>query len=100
MATSKGLPEDLGVLAEPKEAKAPEPRPKALVAEGVGEARLVPPGVVAEWKGFLFPCDESPLPNLLEKEPLRPESVPVEGAVALPGVVRESLPELWEGRDC
>lgn len=75
---SNGLPGVFGVLAEPKEAKAPEPKPKAFVADVVGEARLVPPGVVAEPKGFLFPCDESPPPGLFEKEPFRLESLPVE----------------------
>lgn len=78
MAASNGLPGVLGVLAEPKEAKAPEPRPKAFVADVVGDARLVPPGVVAELKEFLVPCEDSGPPNLLEKEPLRPESLPVE----------------------
>lgn len=44
MAVSNGLACDFGVLAEPKEAKAPEPRPKALEAPPpvVGEARALP----------------------------------------------------------
>jgi hypothetical protein len=50
MAVSKGLPDVLGVLADPNEANAPEPRPKALEAPLVGDTR--PPGVVL--KGFCF----------------------------------------------
>ena len=93
-AASKGLPVDLGVLAEPNEANAPEPRPKALDAPPVGEARLPPPGVVTELKGFAFPCDELSPPNRLGNEALRPvEESPWPLA---PGVERESLPELRE----
>lgn len=55
MAVSKGLPPDFGVLAEPKEAKAPEPRPKALVGDAT------PPGVVC-WKGFDLAWDGVPAP--------------------------------------
>ena len=90
---SRGVPPGvLGVLAEPKEAKAPEPKPNAFVADVVGEATFVPPGVVAEPKGFLPPCDESP--GLFEKEPFREESVPAEEKGPWPGVERDSLPEL------
>ncbi len=88
---SNGLPVDLGVLAEPKDANAPEPRPNALDAPAVGEARL-PPGVVIELKGFVFPCDELSPPNRLGNDALRP----AEGSpwpLEL-GVERESLPEL------
>lgn len=46
MAESKGLPGVFGVFAEPNDAKAPEPRPKALEAPGpVGETSPLP-GVV------------------------------------------------------
>jgi hypothetical protein len=51
MALSKGLPGVFGVFAEPKEANAPEPRPKALEAPLVGD--VITPGVVAE-------CDDLP----------------------------------------
>lgn len=66
---SKGLAPDLGVLADPKEAKAPEPRPKALDAL-VGLTRPLP-GVVAELKGLLFPWEEVSPPKRLEKLALR-----------------------------
>lgn len=51
MAISKGLPAVLGVLADPNEANAPEPRPKALEAPLVGDTR--PPGVVLKGFGFI-----------------------------------------------
>lgn len=89
----------MGVFAEPKDAKAPEPRPKALDAPVVGEAREEPPGVVAAvaLKGSFLPWEEVAPPNLLEKEPepLRAESPPVDVEVPWLGVERESLPELW-----
>jgi hypothetical protein len=85
-AASNGFPGDLGVLAEPNEAKAPEPRPKALDAPPIGEARPAP-GVVAELNEC-FPSDVLSPPNRL-KEGLRPDGLswpePVE---------RESLLEL------
>lgn len=67
---SKGFPGVLGVLAEPKEANAPDPSPNAVDALGETSA----PGVVVmELKGlFLPPCDELSPPNRLAKEP-RPE---------------------------
>lgn len=58
---SNAVPGVLGVLvAEPKDANAPEPRPKAVEPPVVGEAS--PPGVNGEiaLKGFRPPCDESP----------------------------------------
>jgi hypothetical protein len=86
-AASNGFPGDLGVLAEPNEANAPEPRPKALDAAPIGDARL-PPGVVTELSEC-FPCDVLSPPNRLLKEGLRPDGLswpePVE---------RESLLEL------
>ena len=51
MADSKGLPDVLGVLADPNEANAPEPRPNALEAPLVGDTR--PPGVVLKGFGFI-----------------------------------------------
>lgn len=58
MAMSKGLPVDFGVLAEPKEAKAPpEPSAKALEPPvPMGDAKP-PLGVVAA-KGFARPWDD------------------------------------------
>jgi hypothetical protein len=89
-ARSNGFPGVFGVLAEPKEAIAPDPRPNALEAPPPGDARLAP-GVVAGLKGFAFPCDELSPPNRLEKEALRVALSP--GPLG-PGVARESLLEL------
>ncbi len=69
MAESNGF---AGDLVEPNEAKAPEPRPKAVDAPPIGEAKL-PPGVVAELNEC-FPSDELSPPNRL-KEGLRPEGL-------------------------
>ena len=59
LAKSKAVPGVLGVfVAEPKEAKAPEPRPKAPEAPVVGEEiPLVFKGVTA-LKGLLRPCED------------------------------------------
>lgn len=72
MASSKGLPGVLGVLADPKAAKAPEPSPKAVEpppappppppAAPPGDVRP-PPGVVAE-KGLPRPPWEEMEPPL------------------------------------
>jgi len=73
-AESNGFPGVLGVFADdelPNDAKAPEPRPKALDALVVGDTRL-PPGV-KEANGF-FPSDELSPPNRL-KEVLRPDGL-------------------------
>lgn len=63
---SKAVPGVLGVLAaEPNEAKAPEPRPKADEPPVVGDAS--PPGVNGGMalKGFRPPWDESPPKRLV-----------------------------------
>lgn len=59
LAKSKAVPGVLGVfVAEPNEAKAPEPRLKALLAPVVGdEIPLVVNGVTA-LKGLVRPCEE------------------------------------------
>lgn len=89
MAVSNGFAADLGVLAEPKDAKAPEPRPKALDAPLVGDTRP-PPGVL---KGLALPCAEtSPPKRLEEKTPLREASVADEPFKPAPDVVRDNLP--------
>lgn len=54
---SNAPPGVLGVFAAPKEAKAPEPRPKALDAPAVGDATAVVEGDMAP-KGFLLLWDE------------------------------------------
>jgi hypothetical protein len=90
MAVSKGLLADFGVLAEPNEAKAPEPRPNALEAALVGDAML-PPGVL---KGLAFPCAEVSPPWRLERDALREESPADEPLGPLVDVVRDNLPEL------
>ena len=57
MACSKGFPWDLGVLADPNDANAPEPSPNWFAPPAlVGDVRL-PPGVVA-LKGFERPWEE------------------------------------------
>jgi len=71
MAKSKGLPGDLGVFPDPpteKDAKAPDPRPKAA-APGEGVMLPPPPGVVAEFVDF--PKDEPSLPDRFEKGVVR-----------------------------
>lgn len=90
-AASKGFPDVLGVLAEPNDAKAPWPKPKA---DAPGDTKP-PPGVVMLLKGLLLlSCDELSPPNRLAKVALlRPEG---EGSfcVLLLDVDRESLLEL------
>lgn len=73
---SKGFPGDLGVFADilPNEAKAPEPKPKALDALPVGDASA-PPGAVMELNGLDFPCEELSPPNRLENGALRPDGL-------------------------
>lgn len=88
MAVSKGFAEDLGVLAEPKEANAPDPRPKALEAP-VGEVKP-PPGVVALKEPFFAEVGVSLPVRLLEKDEFL-ESEP------LVPVERESLLVLGMG---
>lgn len=84
-ACSNGFPGVLGVLAEPKEANAPDPSPNAVDALG----DTSPPGVVIELKGLFPPCEELSPPNRLAKE-LRPEGEESFWAL-LPGVDSESL---------
>jgi hypothetical protein len=90
-AASKGFPAVFGVLAEPNDAKAPWPKPKA---DAPGETRP-PPGVVMLLKGLLLlSCDELSPPNRLAKVVLlRPDG---EASLCglLPDVDRESLLEL------
>jgi hypothetical protein len=87
-ADSNGFPGDLGVLAEPNDAKAPEPRPKALDAPPMGDTKL-PPGVMGP--NEVFPSVELSPPNRLkEEEELRPEGL----SCPDPDVERESLLEL------
>lgn len=84
MAISKGFPGDFGVLAPAvKEAKAPEPRPKAA-APG-DEAAAPPPGVVAVFERAVARS----LPDRLFKDVLRlgPSPAPLGGLF----VERESL---------
>ncbi len=63
---SNAPPGVFGVLEEPKDANAPDPRPNALAAPAVGEARELAEGDIA-LNGFLLLCEEvSPcrLPNV------------------------------------
>ena len=53
---SKAPPGVFGVLAEPKDANAPDPRPNALDAPTVGEARVVEGDMAL--KGFLVLWEE------------------------------------------
>lgn len=72
---SRDVPGVLGVFAEePKEAKAPEPRPKAEEAPDVGEETLVDNGEMA-LKGLDLPCEEMSPPKRLEDVNDRGESV-------------------------
>ena len=90
---SRAPPGVLGVFDAPKEAKAPDPRPKALDAPAAGEEMVVDDGVV-RLKGFLLLCDEpSPClrPSVWPLVGWSPEGAPF---VAAPPVERESLPEL------
>lgn len=94
MAVSNGLPPDLGVLADPNDANAPDPRPKALDAPLVGDTRA-PPGVL---KGLALPCAElSPPWRFGIEEPLREESFADEPFGPMEDVVSDSLPELKVG---
>ena len=95
IAVSKGFPPDFGVLAEPKEAKAPEPNPNALEAPVVGDTKL-PPGVL---KGLALPCADVSPPWRLEKEALREESPADEPLGPFVDVVRDNLPELNIDKD-
>ncbi len=64
---SKAVPGVLGVFPEdPKEAKAPDPKPKAEEAPDEGEAMLVESGVMA-LKGLERPWEEVSPPYLLEE---------------------------------
>lgn len=84
---SSAPPGVLGVFADPKEANAPEPRPNALDAPVVGDAKEVVEGDMAP-KGFLLLWEElSPwrLPNVkfrvgwsVEKGPPLVEGTPVD----------------------
>lgn len=67
IAVSKGLFLEVGVFAEPKEAKAPDPRPKAVEAL-VGD--VTPPGVGGKEP---LPCDAASAFWRFAKEPLRLE---------------------------
>lgn len=54
---SSALPGVFGVLEDPKEANAPDPRPNALEAPAVGDASEEAEGDI-ELKGFLLLCAE------------------------------------------
>lgn len=70
---SKAVPGVFGVLvAEPNDAKAPEPRPKAVEAPEVGEDMLAVARGGMALKGLdLPPCEELPLPKRLALEKSR-----------------------------
>ena len=86
-----------GVLAEdPKDANAPDPKPKAEDAPDVGEATLVVFKGEMALKGFDLPCEELSPPNRFAEEYVRGESDLVLSLVLLfaLGVDKESLVEL------
>lgn len=83
------MPGVFGVLADPNDAKAPEPKPKALEAPVVGEAKALP-GVFKEPP---LPADTSP-PWRLTYEWRELESGPL-----FAGVERESLLVLRRRRE-
>lgn len=69
---SKAVPGVLGVLAaDPNEANAPDPRPKAEDPAVVGEAIVVLVNGGMALKGFLPPCDELSPPKRFEAENVR-----------------------------
>lgn len=69
---SKAVPGVFGVLvADPNDANAPEPRPNADDPPVVGEVKPPVFNGATPLKGFLPPCDESPLPNLFAEENVR-----------------------------
>lgn len=70
---SKAVPGVFGVLdADPNEANAPDPNPKALEPPVVGEDMEAVARGDMVLKGLFFPCDEVG-PNLLAPEKSRPE---------------------------
>lgn len=72
---STDVPGVFGVLAEdPKDAKAPEPRPKADEAPELGEGTLVDSGDIP-LNGFDLPCEELSPPNRLVDGNVRGESI-------------------------
>jgi hypothetical protein len=62
---SSALPGDFGVFAEPKDAKAPEPSPKAFAAPAVGDGTALV-GEEMALKGFALPCEDVSPPYRLE----------------------------------
>ena len=68
---SKAVPGVFGVLADPKDANAPDPRPKAVEPVVVGEARPGPVNGDMALNGFLPPCDEVSPPKRLAAENVR-----------------------------
>ena len=72
---SSDVPGVFGVFAEePKDAKAPEPRPNAEDAPELGEETLVDSGDIP-LKGFDLPCEEFSPPNRLVDVNVRGESI-------------------------
>ena len=93
---SSAVPGVFGVFtAEPKEANAPVPRPKAEEAPVVGEAMPVVVDGEMALKGLDLPCEDESPPNRLAAAKVRGES---DFVLSLLGVgfevVRESLLEL------
>jgi len=95
---SRDVPGVLGVFAEePKEAKAPEPRPKAEEAPDEGEETLVDSGEMA-LNGFDLPCEEVSPPKRLEDAKVRGESVLLLLLISELFVEMEGLLVLSKGR--
>ena len=93
---SSAVPGVLGVLtADPKEANAPVPKPKAEEAPAVGEATPVVVNGETALKGLDLPCEDESPPKRLLLEKVRGESDFVLSLVGVGlDVVRESLLEL------
>lgn len=68
---SNAVPGVFGVLLEPNEANAPDPRPKADEPAVVGEARPGPTTGDMALKGLRPPCDEESPPKRLLAEKVR-----------------------------
>ena len=91
---SKAVPGVFGVLvADPNDAKAPEPNPKADEPAVVGEARPPPVNGEMALNGFRPPCDEVSPPRRLVAEYVR-EGV---SGLSLCDIDRESLLVLFYG---
>lgn len=91
---SKAVPGVFGVFAaEPNEAKAPEPSPKADEPPVVGEDMPLVVSGATELKGLFLPCDEV-LPKRLELEKSRGAWPSLPSCLSVLSMANDSLPTL------